>query len=154
MLIRIKGEGLRHVRRLKGGDDRTLPLPQFALDMLHRRRAASSGGGPVFPDTLGGWRDPSNTSRDLRTARGTAGFAWVTSHVFQKTCRTIWTRPDCRPGPSRTSSVTRAVHDAGCLHGPQDAQLGRCRSVESRVARCVAVSFLYWRSCWAGLMSL
>jgi len=43
----------------------------------------------VFPDALGGWRDPSNTSRDLRTARGTAGFTWVTSHVFRKTCATI-----------------------------------------------------------------
>ena len=88
-LIRIKGEGLRHVRRLKGGDDRTLPLPQFAVDMLRRRLAGSSGRGPVFPDALGGWRDPSNTSRDLRTARGTAGFTWVTSHVFRKTCATI-----------------------------------------------------------------
>ncbi|WP_233519971.1 tyrosine-type recombinase/integrase [Prauserella sp. PE36] len=35
------------------------------------------------------WRDPSNTRRDLRTARGTDGFAWVTSHVFRKTCATI-----------------------------------------------------------------
>ena len=88
-LIRIKGEGLRHVRRLKGGDDRTPPLPQFAVEMLHRRLATWSGRGPLFPDALGGWRDPSNTSRDLRTARGTAGFTWVTSHVFRKTCATI-----------------------------------------------------------------
>jgi integrase len=88
-LIRIKGEGLRHVRRLKGGDDRTLPLPQFAVEMLHRRLATCSGYGPLFPDALSGWRDPSNTSRDLRTARGTAGFTWVTSHVFRKTCATI-----------------------------------------------------------------
>lgn len=69
-LIRIKGEGLRHVRRLKGGDDRTLPLPQFAVDLLRRRLAGPSGPEPVFPDTVGGWRDPSTTSRDLRTARG------------------------------------------------------------------------------------
>lgn len=88
-LIRIKGEGLRHVRRLKGGDDRTLPLPQFAVDMLRQRRAGSAGHGPLFPDALGGWRDPSNTSRELRMARGTDGFAWVTSHVFRKTCATI-----------------------------------------------------------------
>ncbi|GHF47738.1 integrase [Amycolatopsis bartoniae] len=30
-----------------------------------------------------------NTRRDLRVARGTEGFAWVTSHVFRKTCATI-----------------------------------------------------------------
>jgi integrase len=39
----------------------------------------------VFPDAVGGWRDPSSTSRDLRNTRGSAGFAWVTSHVFRKT---------------------------------------------------------------------
>ena len=43
----------------------------------------------MFPDRLGGWRDPSNAGRDLRNARGSAGFAWVTSHVFRKTCATI-----------------------------------------------------------------
>jgi integrase len=45
--------------------------------------------GPCSRTRSGGWRDPSNTSRDLRTARGTASFAWVTSHVFRKTCATI-----------------------------------------------------------------
>jgi integrase len=74
-LIRITGEGLRRVRRLKGGADRTPPLPPFAVTML--------------PDALGGWRDPSNTSRAFREARDAAGFSWVTSHVFRKTCATI-----------------------------------------------------------------
>jgi integrase len=34
-------------------------------------------------------RDPSNTRRDLRHAQASAGFAWVTSHVFRKTAATI-----------------------------------------------------------------
>jgi len=42
----------------------------------------------VFPDSRGGRRDPSNTSRDLRAARGSDEFAWVTSHVFRKTAAT------------------------------------------------------------------
>ena len=42
----------------------------------------------MFPDSRGGWRDPSNTSRDLRNARGSEEFAWVTSHVFRKTAAT------------------------------------------------------------------
>ena len=88
-LIRIRGEGLRRVPRVKtDSGERTLPLPDFALDMLHRR-AQTHTTGPLFPDSVGGWRDPSNTRRDLRTARGTQGFAWVTSHVFRKTCATI-----------------------------------------------------------------
>lgn len=88
-LIRIKGESLRRVRRLKGGDERTLPLPPFAVAMLRRRQPGAAALGPLFADSAGGWRDPSNTSRDLREARGTAGFTWVTSHVFRKTCATI-----------------------------------------------------------------
>jgi integrase len=88
-LVRITGEGLRRVRRLKAGEGRTLLLPPFAVDMLRRRQPGSSPYAPLFPDRAGGWRDPSNTSRDFREARDAAGFSWVTSHVFRKTCATI-----------------------------------------------------------------
>ncbi len=63
-------------------------IPTFALTMLRRRKLATGSRGPVFPDSRGGWRDPWNTSRDLRNARGSAEFAWVTSHVFRKTAAT------------------------------------------------------------------
>ncbi|MEU6127535.1 tyrosine-type recombinase/integrase [Saccharopolyspora sp. NPDC047091] len=43
----------------------------------------------MFPDSLGGLRDPSNTLRVYRQTRGSEGFAWVTSHVFRKTAATI-----------------------------------------------------------------
>ena len=88
-LLRITGEGLRRVRRLKAGEGRTLLLPPFAVEMLRRRQSGTLPHAPLFPDTAGGWRDPSNTSRDFRTARDAAGFSWVTSHVFRKTCATI-----------------------------------------------------------------
>ena len=52
-------------------------------------RAASGGTGPLFPDSRGGWRDPINLSRELREARGSGEFSWVTSHVFRKTCATL-----------------------------------------------------------------
>jgi integrase len=78
------------VSRLKGdAEGRTLLLPPFAVDMLRRREPGSSPRAPLFPDTAGGWRDPSNTSRGFREARDAAGFSWVTSHVFRKTCATI-----------------------------------------------------------------
>ncbi|MFR9730392.1 tyrosine-type recombinase/integrase [Saccharopolyspora sp. MS10] len=58
--------------------------------MLRRRYyLAEDKDGPIFPDSIGGLRDPSNTLRDLRDARGSEGFAWVTSHVFRKTAATI-----------------------------------------------------------------
>jgi integrase len=87
-LIRIKGVGLVRKRTNSLAGERTLPLPAFALTMLHRRKLATGGRGPLFPDSAEGWRDPSNTSRDLRNARGSDEFAWVTSHVFRKTAAT------------------------------------------------------------------
>jgi integrase len=89
-VLRVKGAGLHRVRRTKSdAGHRTLPLPVFAQRMLERRREASGSDGPLFPDSRGGWRDPSNLSRELRQARGSDEFAWVTSHVFRKTCATL-----------------------------------------------------------------
>ena len=75
-LIRVSGVGLLRKSTKSSAGERTLDLPGFALAMLRRRKLASGGRGPVFPDSRGGWRDPSNTSRDLRKARGSAEFAW------------------------------------------------------------------------------
>ncbi len=94
-LIRIRGVGLRRVKKLKTeSGDRTLPLPGWAVSLLRERRRLAEEAGrslatPVFPDTLGGLRDPSNTRRDFREARGTKDFAWVKSHVFRKTAATV-----------------------------------------------------------------
>ncbi|HKS48028.1 MAG TPA: tyrosine-type recombinase/integrase, partial [Amycolatopsis sp.] len=94
-VVRVRGEGLQRRKRVKSrNSERTLPLPSWAVDMLSRRWAAAqsaggSGSSPVFPDSLGGLRDPSNTRRALREARGSEGFAWVTSHVFRKTAATV-----------------------------------------------------------------
>ena len=44
---------------------------------------------PLFPDVLGGFRDPANVRRELREARGEEELAWITSHAFRKTAATI-----------------------------------------------------------------
>jgi integrase len=89
-VIRLKGQGLIRKRTKTAAGDRTLALPSWAVAMLRRRREATEDEfGPVFPDSLGGLRDPSNTRRDLRDARGSEDFAWVTSHVFRKTAATV-----------------------------------------------------------------
>jgi integrase len=44
---------------------------------------------PLFPDVLGGFRDPANVRRELREARGEEALAWITSHSFRKTTATI-----------------------------------------------------------------
>jgi integrase len=88
-LIRLTGVGLVRKSTKTEAGERRLILPRFALKMLRARNPDDDAMGPVFPDTLGGWRDPSNTRRALRDARGSEGFAWVTSHVFRKTCATV-----------------------------------------------------------------
>ncbi|SDF61074.1 Site-specific recombinase XerD [Lentzea fradiae] len=89
-VIRAAGLGLIRKSTKTEAGERTLPLPRWALDMLRRRREATLfPNGPVFPNSLGGLRDPSNTRRDIRKARGGDEFAWVTSHVFRKTAATI-----------------------------------------------------------------
>ncbi|MDN5920602.1 MAG: site-specific integrase [Pseudonocardia sp.] len=89
-ILRVRGAGLLRACRTKSdAGHRTLPLPLFAVRMLERRKIGTTGDRPLFPDAIGGWRDPSNLSRELREARGSGEFAWVTSHVFRKTCATL-----------------------------------------------------------------
>lgn len=90
-LVRIPGDGLHRLPGTKRGEDggRLLRVPSWCTAMLLRRRVDELSGYPVFPDSLGGWRDPSNTLRVLRQSRDKAGFGWVTSHVFRKTCATV-----------------------------------------------------------------
>jgi integrase len=88
-LVRVKGEGLVRMPGAKSeAGDRVLGLPRWCVDMLLRRRIAGSGAYPVFPDALGGWRDPNLVMRWLRWSRDAAGFSWVTSHVFRQTVLT------------------------------------------------------------------
>ncbi|MCS7483098.1 tyrosine-type recombinase/integrase [Umezawaea endophytica] len=89
-VTRVNGVGLVRKSTKSEAGERTLPLPSWAVVMLKRRFAATDHpDGPVFPDGLGGLRDPSNTRRNIRNARGFDEFAWVTSHVFRKTAATI-----------------------------------------------------------------
>lgn len=88
-IVRVKGEGLARMPGTKRGDGRLLRLPSWAADVLWRRRVASEGATPVFPDELGGWRDPNQVMRWIRWSRDEAGFGWLTSHVFRQTVITI-----------------------------------------------------------------
>jgi integrase len=97
-VVRVKGQGLQRVSTKSVAGERTLRLPGWAVDMLIRRGERFDWAGPLFPiperrkgkqARNGVWRDPSNTSRDLRQARDRAGYEWVTSHVFRKTVATL-----------------------------------------------------------------
>jgi integrase len=87
---RVTGKGLQRARRQGSkGEAVLLRLPSWALTLVKRRRLALGGTGPLFPSTVGTWRDPSNTSRAFRVARDGAGFSWMTTHNFRKTVATL-----------------------------------------------------------------
>jgi integrase len=96
-VVRVKGAGLQRTSTKTAAGERTLRLPGWAVDMVIRRGEQLGWAGPLFPiperrkgaQKNGVWRDPSNTSRDLRLARDRAGLGWVTSHNFRKTVATV-----------------------------------------------------------------
>ncbi|SDR75765.1 Site-specific recombinase XerD [Nocardioides scoriae] len=89
-LVRVRGEGLLRKSTKTSSGDRLLDLPASALAVLQRRFMSGARlDQPLFPDVVGGFRDPSNVRRELREARESAGMPWVTSHTFRKTAATI-----------------------------------------------------------------
>lgn len=91
-VIRVKGKGLKRYTQTKtAAGERTLRLPQFAIDMLDERRRIPYYGEQtmMFPSTAGTWRDPSNFGRDWRRIRDELGLPEVTSHSFRKTVATF-----------------------------------------------------------------
>ncbi|UPK76338.1 tyrosine-type recombinase/integrase [Nocardioidaceae bacterium SCSIO 66511] len=89
-IVRVKGQGLLRKRTKSQAGERTLALPLSLRSMLRSRFMVGVRlDDPVFPNTVGGYRDPSNTRRELREARGDDLLSWVTSHNFRKTAATV-----------------------------------------------------------------
>jgi len=89
-IIRVKGRGLIRKKTKSQAGERVLRLPASVVAMLRTRFAAGLPlDGPLFPNTLDGFRDPNNTRSELREARGDGLLSWVTSHNFRKSVATI-----------------------------------------------------------------
>ena len=89
---------------------------------------------PLFPDLLGGFRDPANVRRELRGAGGEDTLAWVTSHTFRKTAATIL---------DEAALSARLVADQLGHSRPsmtQDVYMGR-RAVDSQAALALEDAF-------------
>ena len=87
-LVRQTGVGLLRLPSTKSGEDgeRLIPVPSWAISMLRRRRALIGASvEPVFPDAIGGWRDPSNVRRVWREVRDEAEMTGLVSHTLRKT---------------------------------------------------------------------
>jgi integrase len=87
-LVRRTGVGLLRLPSTKSGrkGERLIPLPSWAVTMLKRRRLAIGPGvEPVFPDSLGAWRDPSNVRKVWRQVQAGAEIDGFVSHTLRKT---------------------------------------------------------------------
>lgn len=91
-VVRLKGQGLVLQDRTKGGDERSVPLPQFAVDALRRRKDEWTGpntASVIFPSSTGTLRDPDNFGKQWREVRDALGLPDVSSHSFRKTVATL-----------------------------------------------------------------
>lgn len=90
----VKGKGLvRHDGKSEAAL-RVIPLPRFAVDMLHRRfEVPGEDDWPVFPaagrDGRVTYRWPANVRRTLRSVREEVGLDWMTPHTWRRTYATI-----------------------------------------------------------------
>lgn len=89
-VVRVKGRGLLRKKAKSRAGERLLALSVSVLATLRSRfMVGVKLDQPVFPNTLGDFRDPNNTPRCIREARGDGLLSWVTSHNFRKTVATV-----------------------------------------------------------------
>jgi integrase len=73
-IVRAKGEGLLRTKTKSRAGERVLKIPSWCVAMLRARFVQGVRlTDPVFPDSTGGFRDPSNTRRSFRDARSPVG---------------------------------------------------------------------------------
>jgi integrase len=130
-VIRWTGHGLVRKDTKTRAGRRILVLPSWAVADLQRRWARGVRlEDPVFPNSLGGLRDPKNTRRDVRAALDRAGFNWVTSHSLRKTTATMLDEA----GLSARLIADQLGHARPSM--TQDVYMGR-KVVDARVAEAL-----------------
>jgi len=104
-LVYVRGKGtFRQPWTKSDAGYRTVSLPQFAVEVLERRRASMNSNecDAVFPSRKGTWLTPHNVRRQWRAARKDTGLDWVTPHTFRKTVATLIDREaDAKAAPAQ-----------------------------------------------------
>lgn len=126
-IVRLPAQGLVAKAPKSRTSRRVLQMPSWCVTVLRRRRAESNGDGPVFPDSLGGFRDRNNVERDFRAVRKGTAFEWVVPHTYRKTVATVLDGD----GLSARFIADQLGHSRVSM--TQDFYLGR-RPVDSAVA--------------------
>ena len=127
-IIRVQGKGLIASHVKSKASERGLIMPSWCVEMLSERRVHHGGfEGPVFPDSLGGWRDRSNVGRAFRAARLGSDFEWVKTHTYRKTVATLLDGSGARAHDRRPAATLGGVHDSGRLpRAPSGQRRKRC----------------------------
>lgn len=119
-IVSLKGRGLVAKRVKSAASERSLLLPQWCVAMLKARRVRLGAfDGPVFPNTIGGWRDRGNVGKAIRQVRAEVGFDWVTTHTYRKTVATMLDES----GASARAIADQLGHSRVSM--TQDVYLGR-----------------------------
>jgi integrase len=126
-VIRVAGEGLRTKSPKSRSGERLLGLPTWLVQLLRERRSSVAGDGPVFPDSVGGYRDSQNVERAFRAVRKGTEFEWVVPHTYRKTVATLMDRG----GLSARTIADQLGHSR--ISMTQDVYMGR-RAVDGRAS--------------------
>lgn len=91
-VVRAKGLGLIREDATKTATSaRVVPLPDFVVDMMERRKREHPLADLelIFTSSVGTPRDADNLAGQWRRIRGALGFDWVTAHDFRRTVGTL-----------------------------------------------------------------
>jgi len=89
-IVRVKGQGLlRHGGKTLTSNRVIDPMPALVYDMLFLHKPiTATPDTPVFPNSIGTWRDPQNTQKRIQGLRDRIGFEDFISHFARKTAGT------------------------------------------------------------------
>ena len=116
-IIRVQGKGLIAKRVKSKASERGLIMPSWCVEMLRERRVRHGGfGGPVFPDSLGGWRDRSKRRPSVQgRTSGIRLRMGEDPHLSQDGGHPArWKRRE-RAHDRRPAGTLAGVHDSGRL---------------------------------------
>jgi integrase len=92
-IVQVRGKGTVRNKGKSETSNRTIPLPDWCVQMLKDRHASLGSvdpDRPIFPNSQGGYINASNlTNRYWVPFRERAGYEWVTFHTFRKTVGTL-----------------------------------------------------------------
>jgi integrase len=88
-VLRVAGQGVIAKRPKSKAGQRSLRMPLWLVAVLRDRGRGAPPDSPVFPDSLGGYRDRNNIEKDFHKVRAGTPFEWVIPHTYRKTVATL-----------------------------------------------------------------